>query len=102
MGFGAKIENAGTFSTKGEAKGLLNIGGEASLVHNATGATFRSEGGEGLGIGVPFDNDGTVEASAGTLSLSGGDTGSTEGIFKGAGANGVVSFQSNLDRKSVV
>src|SRR5205807_2711759 len=47
-------------------------------------------------------NDGAVEATAGTLSLAGGDTGSTEGTLNGAGANGLVRFESNFTLKTGV
>ncbi len=69
----ATIENAGTFNANGAAIGDFNGGsGLSSCTTPATG-TFRKSAGTGtLAVGVPFDNDGTVEAAAGTLSLARG------------------------------
>ena len=103
LGDAATIENAGTFNANGGegGNGIFNAGGGGQLVHNAAGATFRKTAGSGtLPIGVPFDNDGTVQASAGTLSLDGGDADTTSGGFNGSGAGGLVRFQSSFTLQS--
>src|SRR5205823_275859 len=78
----AKIEIAGTFTANGgDVAGIVDQGA-AGPVHIAPTGTFRkSAGPASLTISVPFDNDGTLEVSAGTLGLQGGDTGSTTGDF---------------------
>ena len=87
----ATIENAGTFNANGGDSVFDNGGGE--LIHNAATGTFsKSAGPATLTVRVPFDNDGTVEAAAGTLSFNGGDAGSTTGDFNGSGADGLVRF----------
>ena len=92
LGGTATIENAGTFNADGggQISGFFAIN---PLIHNAATGTFRKSAGPGtLTVGVPFDNDGTVEAAAGTLSLEGGDAGTTTGDFNGSGADGLVRF----------
>ena len=93
LGDAATIENAGTFNANGF--GISLDTGSGQLVHNAATGTFRKSAGPAtLTVGVPFDNDGTVEAASGTLSLEGGDAGSTTGDFNGSGADGLVRFDA--------
>lgn len=66
----ALVENAGTFDVQGD---LSVSGSGAARVRNAVGATFRKSAGKGrAAVGAQFGNDGTIEAAAGTLALSGG------------------------------
>ena len=61
----ATIENAGTFNANG---GVLFDNGGGGLIHNAATGTFsKSAGPATLTVGVPFDNDGTVEIATGIL-----------------------------------
>ncbi len=93
LGGAATIENAGTFNADGGEPDLRLLRRQRALIHNAATGTFRKSAGPGtLTVGVPFDNDGTVEAAAGTLSLEGGDAGTTTGDFNGSGADGLVRF----------
>ncbi len=90
------IENAGTFDASGDnvmRDGSVVVG--ALHVHN-TGIFRKSAGTGTTTIAVPFDNDGTVSAGAGTLSFTGGDDGATEiGSFGGTGP-GIVSFDTGI------
>src|SRR5204862_4741039 len=58
----------------------------------------RKAGGPGpafIGGGVYVDNDGVLEATSGTVSLSGGDGGNVEtGTFSGSAPGSLVSFDS--------
>src|SRR5262249_32345572 len=83
----ATIENAGTFTANGGT--IVGFSG-AGLVHN-TGTFTRSAAGT-VAVGVAFANDGAVEASAGTLELTGGGAGSSTGSFSGSGTEGLASF----------
>ena len=90
IGDGATIENAGTFNANADQY-IHNPFGGSALIHNT--GTFRKASGTGAThISVPFDNDGTVEAAAGTLSLEGGDAGSTTGSFNGSATDSLVRF----------
>ncbi len=90
------IENAGTFDASGDnvmRDGSVVVG--ALHVHN-TGIFRKSAGTGTTTIAVPFDNDGTVSAGAGTLSFTGGDDGATAiGSFGGTGP-GIVSFDTGI------
>ncbi|MCW3056416.1 MAG: type 1 secretion C-terminal target domain subclass, partial [Solirubrobacterales bacterium] len=90
----AQVQNAGTFNANGNetsSAGIYANGGGGQLFHN-TGTLTRS--GTGIfRVTVPFDNDGTVNASVGTLSLeNGGGAGSATGSFTGSGEKGLVGF----------
>src|SRR5205807_4262377 len=74
-GENAHVENAGSFNLNGTAEGIDPNGGSGQLVHNT--GTFTRTGTGTSRVAVPFDNDGTVNASKGTLALTGGDGGST-------------------------
>src|SRR6202022_299364 len=52
------------------------LGGAASRVYNASGATFTRNGtpGQVNSVTIPFDNDGTVHLIAGNLNVSGGNS----------------------------
>src|SRR5512132_1923905 len=69
LGDAATIENAGTFNANGgESFGIFLNGGSGQLIHNAATGTFsKSAGPATLTVGVPFDNDGTVEIATGIL-----------------------------------
>jgi hypothetical protein len=68
---GVLVENAGTVDLQGDSsieRGLVTTG---SLLHNT--GTVKKSGGAGVSsISMLIDNDGTLEASAGTLALDGG------------------------------
>ena len=70
------------------------------LIHNT--GTFKERRHRHRTIFIPFDNDGTVKASAGTLSLEGNDGGSTTGDFAGSGTDGLIRFASNSQLESGV
>ena len=89
---GATVENAGTLNASGDDT-LLFLGfGAAPLLHN-TGTLRKSAGGGTSTIAVAIDNDGSVQANTGTISLSAGDGGASEtGSFGGTAAGTLVSF----------
>ncbi len=96
-----RLENAGTLDATGDnvVTGFFDL--TTGLIHNT--GTFRKSGGTATtAIFIPFDNDGTVEASAGTLSLEGNDGGSTTGDFAGSGTDGLIRFASNFTLESGV
>ncbi|MBP9914460.1 MAG: hypothetical protein KBF26_13755, partial [Opitutaceae bacterium] len=77
------------------ASNALNndFGGTAwSFINTATG-TYHKAGSGTTNFGVPFQNDGTVSATAGTLTIAAGGS-STGGTFTAA-AGAVVDFTSN-------
>ena len=66
------IENAGLFDLRGDLS-LSGCCDTRPRVHNAAGGTFRKSEGDGRAeVAYRFRNDGTVEADAGTLALTGG------------------------------
>ena len=78
----AAIENAGLFEIGGD----LSFGccDSRPRVHNAPGGTFRKGDGSGRAeIGYRFRNDGTLEATAGTLALTGGLESFEDGTLRG-------------------
>src|SRR5439155_18468080 len=68
--------------------GIVDVGGGGKLVHNT--GTFTRNGTGVFAISVPFDNDGTVEAAAGTLSpqSGGGERSEERRVGKGCRSGG--------------
>ncbi len=91
----AQVQNAGSFNANGNEEtstGILPNGGSGQLFHNT--GTFTRNGTGASRLDVPFDNDGTVNASAGTLRLeAGGGEGTGTGSFSGSGESGLVLFE---------
>ena len=91
----AQVQNAGSFNANGNeetSSGIVANGGSGQLFHNT--GTFTRNGTGASRVDVPFDNDGTVNASAGTLRLeAGGGAGTGTGSFSGSGESGLVLFE---------
>src|SRR5262249_44328776 len=65
------INNAGTWDIKADGTMFSDVGGQ--LFHNLASGTFKKTAGTGSGgtvINVPFDNEGTIQASSGLLDLT--------------------------------
>jgi len=94
-GAGARIVNAAgaTFDLQADSS-VFN--GSAPVARFENAGTLRKSGGAATStIAVELDNDGAVEASSGTVALSGGDGAGTQtGSFGGSGATGLVDFTS--------
>ena len=90
-GTSGTIENAGTLIIPGD----VNTAGEPSgVLHNLAGATLNRTNSAGTAtFGRPFDNDGTVNVTSGTLALhDGSGAGNTSTGSFTAGAGSTVSF----------
>ncbi len=90
---GAQLQNSGTFNLDSSEPGgcgfgalpsIYDSGGSTPAITNT--GTFQSDDSqEPVSIGVPFADEGTIEAQAGTLQLSGGNVGTADdGSFKAA------------------
>ncbi len=72
-GTGGVVENVGLFDVQGDADITNDFGGAAQF-NNAPTATFRKSAGGGItDFGIPFDNDGALQADAGTIRFNAGD-----------------------------
>jgi uncharacterized repeat protein (TIGR01451 family) len=84
-GTGAVFQNVGVFDVQTDANFGQDFGGTAQILNTGT---FRKTVGPGgaadpTDVGVPFENDGTVIAQVGRLSLNNGDgPGSSTGSFQ--------------------
>ena len=97
------IDNAGSITLDGAANIVNNFG--TNSIHNEPGATITHTGAAGADIDVALDNDGTVTAAAGTLtvdSISGYDAGThtlSGGVWAATGS-GSLDFP-NVDGVAV-
>ena len=84
---GRVLEVAGTFDNTADA---IVFGGAAPLIHVLAGGVLKKSGGATSSrIDPPLQNEGTVQATSGTLQLDGGSPSGT-GSF--GGAAGTVAF----------
>ncbi len=88
---GAQLQNTGTFNDDSTEPGGCNYGRLPSIYDNGgsapaitnTGSFQSNDSEEPVELGVPLDNQGSLDAQAGTLQLSGGGT-DTSGTFAAA------------------
>ena len=86
LGFGAVLENRGTFNATNDAS-IVQGNGDAPMVLNRGVFNKSSLSDTGVTtIGIPFNNSGTVRATRGILDLAGGgtDTGGSWATSAGA------------------
>src|SRR3977135_3929552 len=91
IGESSSVTNAGTFNADGNEEASGRIYGTVSGKFRNTGTLIRSGNGS-FGMGVAFENEGTVIANLGALTLEGGGFESPTATFSGAGSEGLVSF----------
>src|SRR5580765_2596360 len=88
---GRMVENAGTYEFTADVS--VNVSGVVvAAIHN-TGTLRKSAGANNAQVFAALDNDGSVEASSGTLILRAG-AGTSAGSFGGAAATGTVEFDA--------
>lgn len=85
IGEGANLNNGGTFTATADNQSISNcVGGANGRFHNLASGTFTRTGAPGviayIGAGVPVDNDGTLQVTAGNLEIdSSNSAGATDG-----------------------
>jgi uncharacterized repeat protein (TIGR01451 family) len=96
----ARLENAGTFTITGDD---TMSGSGTPLLHNEATGTLAKNGGTGTStISIPADNDGTIEASAGTVNLIGALANWSAGTQTLTGGRWVVSATLGFSGADVV
>jgi hypothetical protein len=74
VGTGAAINNSGTWDCQNDASFSNGFGGTATF-NNLAAGTFKKSAGVGTtGVGITFNNAGTLQALAATLQFTGGFT----------------------------
>jgi hypothetical protein len=93
VGGGVAVENAGTFELAGGGEDGARIeGGGSETGFRNFGTVTRSGVGDPVSVDVPFDNEGTVNASGGVLQLEDGGSEEAAAVFSASGGEGLVSF----------
>ena len=84
----ASLVNAGSLNVTGADPALIhNVCCSAGLIHNtSTGTITRTSGTGDIAMNVPFDNDGAVTVSTGTLAIGFDGSGSGGSFTIGSGA----------------